>query len=138
MIAELFYMDTTIWVKTPYSKVFVTELKEVIETDYRYWNDDEKVWVVNYSYEEEILILCSKHFNNVQKYGKKRLGVSPSAQSLPEYKTLFLIPNAPKEVVLAAYRALSHLYHPDVNKSPDATTKMKEINIAKDKIMRGE
>lgn len=133
MLAELFHMPTTIWAKTPYIKDFVTELKDEIPKDYRYWDSSEKAWVVSYAYEKVLLALCQKHFDKVIQYGRK--GYSVPKQSSPKYKTLFLLPNAPKEVVMAAYRALSFKYHPDVNKDPDATEKMKEINIARDKIM---
>lgn len=134
MIAELFYMDTTIWAKTPYIKGFVTDLKEVIPKDYRYWDSDEKVWVVSYVYEDEIIALCETYFDNVVKYGEKRYvkAIQPSSA----YETLFLTPNAPKEVIVAAYRVLSKLYHPDVNKSSDANERMKRINVAFGEIMK--
>lgn len=134
MIAELFYMDAVIWCKTPYRKDFVSALKDKIPKDYRYWDKEERVWVINYSYENEILALCSTYFDKVTKYGEKRY-ISPLIQSSPAYKTLFLLPNAPKEVVLATYRVLAKLYHPDTNKSPDANEKMVKINIARDEIM---
>ena len=37
---------------------------------------------------------------------------------------------AEPEVVDAAYRRLVRMYHPDVNKSPDANERMKRINLA--------
>lgn len=136
MIAELFYMDTTIWARTPYNPGFVTDLKEVIPKDYRYWDKDERVWVINYSYEEEILDLCSNYFERVVKYGKKRYSAPAAITSpSPAYETLHLLPTAPKELIVAAYRVLAKLYHPDVNKEDDATKKMKQINVAFDEIM---
>jgi len=136
MIAELFYLDTTIQAKTPYVKAFVTAMKDKIPKDYRYWDNDDKVWVVNYSYEVELLALCSAYFDDVVQYGQKRYSnTTVATTSPPEYETLFLLPTAPKEVVLAAYRVLSKLYHPDVSKLPDANEKMKKVNIAFDEIM---
>lgn len=134
MLAELFYMDTTIWAKTPYVKGFVTLLKDKIPKEYRYWDGEEKVWVVNYSYEVELIALCETYFDGITKYGEKRY-ITPSIQSPPAYKILFLTSNAPREVVIAAYRALSKLYHPDVNKEVGANEKMKGINIAFEEIM---
>ena len=134
MIAELFYMDTTIWCKTPYNKDFISRLKEEIPKDYRYWDKDERVWVVNYSFEDELLALCSTYYNNVVKYGERRYATTAITSS-PAYGTLFLLPSAPKEVVLAVYRVLAKLYHPDVNKKSDANEVMKKINIAFDEIM---
>lgn len=46
------------------------------------------------------------------------------------YEVLQVSPDADKEVISAAYRALSKRYHPDVNKTADSTSVMKEINRA--------
>jgi DnaJ-class molecular chaperone len=50
---------------------------------------------------------------------------------LPDYyKVLDLNKIATKEEIKKRYRELAKKYHPDVNKSPDATTKMQEIQEA--------
>ncbi len=46
------------------------------------------------------------------------------------YKILQVHHDAGHDIIDAAYRCLSRIYHPDVNKSPLATERMKEINIA--------
>lgn len=46
------------------------------------------------------------------------------------YKILGVSKNATKEEVKAAYKRLAKQYHPDLNKSPDASEKFKEINEA--------
>ena len=46
------------------------------------------------------------------------------------YKTLGVRKNATKEEIKAAYKKLAKQYHPDLNKSPDAAEKFKEINEA--------
>ena len=46
------------------------------------------------------------------------------------YKILQVAPTADLEVISAAYRILAHRYHPDINKSPQATFLMQEINAA--------
>lgn len=46
------------------------------------------------------------------------------------YKILQVDPSASNEVIKAAYRRLAREYHPDVNQSPDATQRMKDINAA--------
>lgn len=134
MIAELFYLDTSIWVKAPYNILFVAEVKSKIPKDYRKWDPDERVWVINYCYEDKIIAICSTYFEDIAYYGEKKYS-SKSIQSSPAYETLFLLPGAPKEVVIATYRALSKLYHPDVSNKPNTTERMKEINIAFDNIM---
>ncbi len=46
------------------------------------------------------------------------------------YKILQLHPAAEQEVVKGAYEKLAKKYHPDVNKTPAADRRMKEINEA--------
>lgn len=46
------------------------------------------------------------------------------------YRILQVDPDADQEVIEAAYRRLAQKYHPDVNKSANATERMKKINIA--------
>lgn len=46
------------------------------------------------------------------------------------YKILQVDPSAEQEVIEAAYKRLAAKYHPDVNKSADAQTRMQEINRA--------
>jgi len=53
-----------------------------------------------------------------------------SAQTL--YEILGVSPTATPEEIKSAYRHLSKLYHPDLNPSPEATIRMKEINCAYD------
>jgi len=46
------------------------------------------------------------------------------------YRVLQVDPDAEPEVIAAAYRKLAAKYHPDVNSSPEANTRMQEINVA--------
>jgi DnaJ-class molecular chaperone len=46
------------------------------------------------------------------------------------YQILRVDPEAEPEVIAAAYRKLAAMYHPDVDSSPDAVTRMQEINLA--------
>lgn len=46
------------------------------------------------------------------------------------YKTLQVHHDAGQDIIDAAYRCLCKMYHPDVNKSPLAVERMKDINIA--------
>lgn len=48
------------------------------------------------------------------------------------YEILQVSPSAEPEVIEGAYKKLAQKYHPDVNKSPTATEKMKKINVAHD------
>ena len=54
----------------------------------------------------------------------------------PDYRTLFILPGAPQELVKAAYRCLALLYHPDRSSARDATERMKAINAAFERLTR--
>ena len=46
------------------------------------------------------------------------------------YNTLKVKEDAPPEIIRAAYKALSGMYHPDKNNSPGANELMQKINDA--------
>ncbi len=46
------------------------------------------------------------------------------------YETLGVSPDASQDEIKKAYRKLARKYHPDINKSPEAEEKFKEINAA--------
>lgn len=46
------------------------------------------------------------------------------------YRVLQIDPDAEPEVVAAAYRKLAAKYHPDVNNTPEAQERMRELNVA--------
>lgn len=48
------------------------------------------------------------------------------------YQILQVDPEAEPEVIAAAYKRLAQKYHPDANKSPEATRRMQAINAAYD------
>ena len=54
------------------------------------------------------------------------------------YKVLGLSETATDDEVKAAYKRLAKKYHPDINSSPEAESRMKEINEAYTRIMKGD
>jgi len=59
----------------------------------------------------------------------KRPRVPVQVPTLTHYSVLGVAPTAPQEVIQAAYRALSRIYHPDVPRTGNAE-KMKKLNRA--------
>ncbi len=53
------------------------------------------------------------------------------------YAILGVDEDATFEIVRKAYRLLARRYHPDLNRSPNATARMQQINEAYEKIMEG-
>jgi curved DNA-binding protein CbpA len=62
--------------------------------------------------------------------GKKQPQPDSSNPNKDPYTILQVSQEAEKEVIDAAYRGLARKYHPDTNKSPDASEKMQDINWA--------
>ena len=70
----------------------------------------------------------------------------PATKHRPPVRTAYTVlgvtPDAEQEVLVAAHRAKSRLYHPDLNKDPKAVGKMQELNLAweilKDPVKRHE
>lgn len=59
---------------------------------------------------------------------------SRPVQQKPQGKTLYSVlgiaPDAPQEVVEAAFKALARVHHPDVSKAKDGGERMRQINRA--------
>jgi DnaJ-class molecular chaperone len=60
----------------------------------------------------------------------KKAGETPLNQQPDYYNVLQVHHDAEKDVIDAAYKCLSKMYHPDLNRTPAAAERMKEINIA--------
>jgi len=65
-----------------------------------------------------------------KSFGLNREGTGSMNKPRTHYDNLKVARNAPKEVIVAAYRSLSKMYHPDTNKSEDAARIFKIINAA--------
>jgi curved DNA-binding protein CbpA len=48
------------------------------------------------------------------------------------YKTMMLAENADREIISTVYRKLARRYHPDLDSSPEAASRMLELNEAYD------
>ena len=44
---------------------FVDELKSTIQPSHRQWNPDEKFWLINEVYLEDLIIILKRHYNEV-------------------------------------------------------------------------
>ena len=148
MIATIIYRENDIWVKAPYNKEFIDWIKGDIMTGCRHWDEDNKVWVVSYSYEDDLIVECFKLFHKVDRIGTRSAKkVGPQTWKRPKqtpmdgrtaYDMLYIQPSAPPELINAAYRIMSKLYHPDVYSGLDANEQMTKINLAYEKIRKVE
>ena len=55
------------WLKvvTPYNENFVDELKSTVQPPHRQWNPEEKYWLVNELYLEDLIIILKRHYDEV-------------------------------------------------------------------------
>jgi len=109
-----------IFLKTPYLAEFVEELKDRIPPHGRHWDRVKKMWYVEPSWADDARELVSWYFGT---------DIAVTAKNEPPEwaKTLYVQENAPIQVVEAAYRALSKLYHPDMGGN---ATLMQRLNTA--------
>ena len=103
--------------------------------------------MISYSYEDDLIVECFKIFNAVKKIGRHPVSRAWPKFSKPvltpmdastAYDVLHLQSSAPPELIKAAYRVMSKLYHPDVCSRPDANDQMKRINAAYEELREVE
>lgn len=71
---------------------------------------------------------------NIYKYALFFLKLA-NMTAIEAANILGISPNASDEEIGKAYKQLAKKFHPDVNKSPDAEKRMKEINTARDLLL---
>jgi len=137
---------------TPYLKEFVECLKEAIPYRSLRWEPDTKSWVVKHPYINDALEVASEFYERMDelRLADGQAEPSPSASSSAsshdtiecvrrvrevyrEEAVLHLLPNAPLEVIVAAYRAMAKLVHPDLGGSHEH---MKAVNGAYETLRR--
>ncbi len=132
------------WVtlRFPYCAGAVSKIKADIPGRQRFWDNSTYTWGVSKAWFhtlEAILKRCLPrerwHFSAEAErlLGRGQRPSAPTANTDP-YKSLYLIPSAPKQVISAAYYALAKMHHPDIGGSRDT---MAAINGAFEIITRG-
>lgn len=121
---------------TPYNKHYVELLKDQIPAEFRTYDPVTKVWVIHQPYQLEGLHLFRRYFPTGTISDKRATGsasrpASDRQVAVTPREVLFLLPNAPTELISAAYKTLSRLYHPDLGGD---VGQMQRINQAYDQI----
>ncbi len=107
----------------------ISELKEIIPVAFRNYEPTKKTWIIT---DWERLDEWISEMRRVYAVETEYDNEQPSRPSPPQsiaapFQTLYLLPNAPPEVVKASYKALSKIHHPDAQGDGE---KMIEINRA--------
>jgi hypothetical protein len=108
----------------------ISELKGIIPAAFRNYEPTKKTWLITdwERLDEWIGELRSVYAVETVYDDEQPSRKPPPPQSIASpFQTLYLLPNAPPEVVKAAYKALSRLHHPDLRGSNE---KMIAINRA--------
>ena len=123
----------------PYDPDLVAELKARVPYRSRTWDPETKSWRIAPQFTETIVGAIRTLGFDVERLAPK--GSTGSASQTgrstpdPDLAVLYLLPDAPKEVVQAAFRALALLYHPN-RAGYEATPTMQRINAAFDNVKR--
>lgn len=135
MFAEIIYTRAgDMILKTPFVPGFVADLKTTVPGRYRVWEPREKVWLIDGYYADEVCELVDYYFPSAETIDLARIAITKRTPEPPWWaKILYIQPDAPREVVEAAYRALSKKYHPDRGGNE---VSMKELNDAIDQARR--
>jgi hypothetical protein len=108
----------------------ISELKGIIPAAFRNYEPTKKTWLITdwECLDEWIGELRSVYAVETEYSDEQPSRKPPPPQSIASpFQTLYLLPNAPPEVVKASYKALARLHHPDLQGSSE---KMIAINRA--------
>jgi hypothetical protein len=115
----------------------ISELKGIIPVAFRNYEPTKKTWIItDWRCLDEWLDELRSVYAVETEYDNEQSSQKPPPQSLVSpFQTLYLLPNAPPEVIKASYKALSKIHHPDVQGDGE---KMIEINRAFDAITQNK
>lgn len=125
-------------VSHPYSPEFLEALKKAVDYPTRRWVPEEKVWLIKAAAYEKVDKLLRKHFPKMEfrisdkavrlvkrRYKERVVLPAPKEpKSWGPYRELYVNDDAPQQVVIAAYKALARMYHPDLGGSTEAMTRV--------------
>lgn len=114
-------LDGGYWLETPYNPSYVADLKTTLPTFARRWEPDLKLWWVAPEFITLAEQVLARHYEVASPPTATNNGNADA------YKTLWLRPGAPQELVRSAYRTLAKLHHPDAGGD---TRQMQRINAA--------
>jgi len=116
-----------LFLEAPYNKEFLDSLKASVPQSKRVWDNNDKAWYVVRDQFDKLSHLLDMY------YDETILVDFPAAQvSSTAWARLYLVENAPLEVVRAVFKVLAMKHHPD--KGGDAGT-MQVINDAYKEIL---
>jgi len=129
--ASAVYHGNHVAISFPFDRSLVDRFKIDVPAYARSYVPETKTWLFESAYAARAVHLLTERFPDAHIENAPGPHLATVSDHDSEYLTLFVIPAAPPEVVKAAYRALSKLYHPD--KGGDVTV-MQRINEAYERL----
>jgi hypothetical protein len=134
----------------PFDGQVVEQLKSRIPPHARRWNPSTKEWAIDPPHHETMHAILRAHFGwfpamptegpdpEVERLRAEVCRLREQlrrAEAIPDaYRTLCVLPGAPREVINAVHKTLTKLHHPD--RGGDLLT-MQKINDAADQLRKG-
>ncbi len=118
----------------PFNRGMIESLKREIPARGRSYDPVTHVWLIDHAWANSavnILLRFMPDARLIRNGERARTRTVPSPVATDEYRTLFVAPDAPPEVVEAAYKALARMNHPDVGGD---TATMRQINAAYERL----
>lgn len=114
-----------------YDPTLVEEIKYHIDSTQRRWDAESRAWWFTANSIDRVLVLvdnyCTKREREIDSLRSHQDGSELSEEDVAAYLCLHVTPSAPDALILAAYRTLAKVYHPDVGGS---TQDMQRLNQA--------
>lgn len=102
--------DGWIYVRTPYDRKFVDDLKKNISAAHRRWDPVDKIWKVDPSQDDLLVGIVKRYFGEPTVLEDKEV-VVVAAQDSDPYAALLRL--APDDVVKKCFRLIASAIHPD-------------------------
>jgi hypothetical protein len=124
--------DLLFTMKTANREVFkagIAQLKQIVSADDRSFDDDSKQWRIRAEGRAgfELWLGYMRACHKAAVEWTDGGAAKPRERSAPDaYAALYLLPDAPPEVVKSAYRALAQLHHPDAGGTHEAMLRINE------------
>lgn len=140
-------LSNSVSIEAGYNEGFVAAIKAVIPKHSRSYGDH--IWKVDVRYYSALVALCNHFFgsrwiDNIHGVpepqttawkevweahkntdaSRSRFEQKTILPTLDSYSTLYVTPNAPKEVITAAYRVLAKIHHPDAGGTNEMMTRI--------------
>jgi hypothetical protein len=114
-----------------YYPPLIQDLKSRVPAAFRRYDpDDGTAWIVMPAFAEVAVTLLLKYFPDTQvEFNREPWAVRDDAQA-DHLAALHLLPTAPSDLIVAAYRVLAKRHHPDAGGDPATMRRLTEAHDA--------